>query len=117
MSHGSQSRHFGIRSRSPPLDIMLELYRALENTGMRWKTLNAYHIQARYFTPRKAEIIFDMQLYTVDTNSYLVDFRNKTPPFEQYFRGSEDSSELVFLSSMGFFDVCCKMVKELAVSS
>ena len=26
--------HFGIRSRSPPLDIMLELYRALQNVGI-----------------------------------------------------------------------------------
>ena len=26
--------HFGIRSRSPPLEVMLEIYRALKNLGM-----------------------------------------------------------------------------------
>lgn len=111
------NRHFGIRSRSPPLDIMLELYRALQNTGMQWRTLGPYQIRARYITPRMTEIIFEMQLYTVETNSYLVDFCNKTPPFEQYFRGSEETSELVYLSTFGFFDCCAKMIRELAVSA
>ena len=88
-----------------------------KNTGIQFKTLDAYHIRARYITPKKAEIIFEMQLYTVEANSYLVDFVNKTPPFEQRFKGSKDSSELVYLSTMGFFSVACKMIRELAVQS
>jgi hypothetical protein len=63
------------------------------------------NFRARYITPRKVEIFFEMQLFTVESNSYLVDFRNMTPPFEQYEEGS-DSFELVYLSSMGFHDVC-----------
>lgn len=29
--------HFGIRSRSPPMEIMLELYRTLQALGMEWR--------------------------------------------------------------------------------
>jgi hypothetical protein len=83
---------------------MLELYRALQNTGMQWITIDAYHIKARYITPKSVEILIELQLFTVEANSYLVDFRNMTPPFEQHFKGSEES-ELVYLSTMGFHDV------------
>ncbi|CAO1621483.1 unnamed protein product [Parajaminaea phylloscopi] len=30
--------HFGIRSRSPPMEIIMELYRTLEALGMEWRT-------------------------------------------------------------------------------
>lgn len=29
--------HFGIRSRSPPMEVMLEIYRTLKSLGMEWK--------------------------------------------------------------------------------
>lgn len=29
--------HFGIRSRSPPMEVMLEIYRTLRTLGMEWK--------------------------------------------------------------------------------
>ncbi|KAF9450004.1 Pkinase-domain-containing protein [Macrolepiota fuliginosa MF-IS2] len=29
--------HFGIRSRSPPMEVMLEIYRTLRSLGMEWK--------------------------------------------------------------------------------
>lgn len=29
--------HFGIRSRSPPMEIMLEIYKTLKTLGMEWK--------------------------------------------------------------------------------
>jgi carbon catabolite-derepressing protein kinase len=29
--------HFGIRSRSPPMEVMLEIYRVLKNMGMEWR--------------------------------------------------------------------------------
>lgn len=35
--HNRTKWHFGIRSRSPPMEIMLEIYRALEALGMEWK--------------------------------------------------------------------------------
>jgi carbon catabolite-derepressing protein kinase len=37
-SRRSRNRwHFGIRSRSPPMEIMLELYRTLQVLGMEWR--------------------------------------------------------------------------------
>ncbi|KAH9932110.1 snf 1 [Epithele typhae] len=32
--------HFGIRSRSPPMEVMLEIYRTLKALGMEWKEKN-----------------------------------------------------------------------------
>lgn len=29
--------HFGIRSRSPPMEVMLEIYKTLNTLGMQWK--------------------------------------------------------------------------------
>jgi carbon catabolite-derepressing protein kinase len=29
--------HFGIRSRSPPMEVMLEIYRTLQSLGMEWR--------------------------------------------------------------------------------
>ena len=29
--------HFGIRSRSPPMEVMLEIYRTLKTLGMEWR--------------------------------------------------------------------------------
>jgi len=44
--------HFGIRSRSPPMEIMLEIYKTLKVLGMEWKEkgylggLGGVHLQA-----------------------------------------------------------------------
>ncbi|KAJ3389705.1 Protein kinase [Lobulomyces angularis] len=111
--------HFGIRSRSPPLDIMLELYRALQNIGMQWKTIDAYHVKCKYKTIKNTEVFFDMQLFRVESNNYLVDFRNTTPPYEQHLKGQKEDTpiELVNLSAFAFFDACSKMITELAISA
>ena len=29
--------HFGIRSRSPPMEVMLEIYKTLNTLGMQWR--------------------------------------------------------------------------------
>ncbi|CAG8543697.1 13389_t:CDS:10 [Ambispora leptoticha] len=68
--------HFGIRSRSPPLEVMLEIYRALKNLGMDWKTIDPYHVRCRYIYPSGLEVKIDLQLYKLDINNYLVDFKN-----------------------------------------
>ncbi|KAJ3102311.1 protein kinase, AMP-activated, alpha 2 catalytic subunit [Phlyctochytrium planicorne] len=71
--------HFGIRSRSPPFDIMLEIYRALKNCGMQWKPIDAFHIRCRHVTAAGQVVKLDIQLYKVESNNYLVDFKNATP--------------------------------------
>ncbi|WWD08124.1 hypothetical protein V865_006235 [Kwoniella europaea PYCC6329] len=123
--------HFGIRSRSPPMEVMLEIYKTLNVLGMQWKkkedinlpeiggappggyteeveaaleqyaeenngtrpvmgkkpptkkevlaqeksAQSLYHVETR---ARYGDVIvrMDLQLYRVDDQHYLVDFRN-----------------------------------------
>ncbi|KAJ2764454.1 Protein kinase, partial [Coemansia nantahalensis] len=80
--------HFGIRSRSPPADVMAEVYRALQQLNMTWKHFNPYHLRAKYTRPalpdgdeEPVEVKIDLQLFRLDTrDSYLVDFKAVIPP-------------------------------------
>lgn len=56
---------------------MLEIYRSLQNVGMEWRTLDPYHLRCRYKYPTVGLVVkFDLQLYKLENNSYLVDFKN-----------------------------------------
>ncbi|CAE6465149.1 hypothetical protein ACGC1H_004319 [Rhizoctonia solani] len=88
--------HFGIRSRSPPMEVMLELYNTLKALGWEWREKpNLGKKKAltpgEEIDPREDSDIFfletrcrindvvirtDLQLYQVDAINYLVDFRN-----------------------------------------
>ncbi|KAG8936116.1 Protein kinase [Tulasnella sp. 418] len=95
--------HFGIRSRSPPMEVMLEIYQTLKALGMEWKekggqwglevdddrseheddeahfskeSLDIYFVETRCRI-RDVVVRMDLQLYQVDAANYLVDFRNK----------------------------------------
>ncbi|KAG8733210.1 Protein kinase [Ceratobasidium sp. 423] len=88
--------HFGIRSRSPPMEVMLELYNTLKALGWEWRekpNLGKRKALApgEEADPREDSDIFfletrcrindvvirtDLQLYQVDAINYLVDFRN-----------------------------------------
>lgn len=86
--------HFGIRSRSPPMEVMLEIYRTLKALGMEWKkkdlpvdppnsTAHQDELsksQDLFFVETRSRIKnviirMDLQLYRVDESNYLVDFR------------------------------------------
>ncbi|TIB34548.1 hypothetical protein E3P84_01761 [Wallemia ichthyophaga] len=83
--------HFGIRSRSPPMEVMLEIYRTLKSLGMEWKTkdlpadpprgdVDDSRVQDLFFVETRSRIKnviirMDLQLYRVDESNYLVDFR------------------------------------------
>ncbi|KAI8813438.1 kinase-like domain-containing protein [Cladochytrium replicatum] len=114
--------HFGIRSRSPPLDIMLEIYRALNNCGMTWKTIDPYHIRARYRTAQNCVVKLDVQLYRVEANNYLVDFKHAPangdplPPQLSAAASSNGDADEPFSSPFGFFEACSKLITELAIS-
>ncbi|KAJ2231964.1 Protein kinase [Coemansia sp. RSA 485] len=75
--------HFGIRSRSPPADVMAEVYRALQQLDMKWKHFNPYHLRARYIPPGatvEEAVKIDLQLYKLDSrDNYLVDFKAVIP--------------------------------------
>ncbi|KAJ1914330.1 Protein kinase [Tieghemiomyces parasiticus] len=95
--------HFGIRSRNPPREIMDEIYKTLRSLGIQWKPFNAWHVRCRFVYPARSSegkegaiemagpglatsprrstyleglvVKFDMQLYKIDSQNYLVDFR------------------------------------------
>ncbi|KAL0075912.1 kinase-like domain-containing protein [Phycomyces blakesleeanus] len=72
-----QKWHFGIRSKCPAWEVMIEIYRSLQNVGMTWRNLDPYHLRCRYQYEFVNLIVkFDLQLYKLDNNSYLVDFKN-----------------------------------------
>ncbi|CDH54751.1 snf1-like protein kinase ssp2 [Lichtheimia corymbifera JMRC:FSU:9682] len=69
--------HFGIRSKCPVWEVMLEIYRSLQNVGMEWRVIDPYHIRCRYrYQIPNLVVKFDLQLYKLGNNSYLVDFKN-----------------------------------------
>lgn len=88
--------HFGIRSRSPPMEVMLELYNTLKALGWEWREKPNLGKKKQLepgeeADPRDGSDIFfletrcrikdvvirtDLQLYQVDAINYLVDFRN-----------------------------------------
>lgn len=101
-----QRWHFGIRSRSEPMEVMLEIYRTLKALGMEWKSKKGAHedgggeeneepkkrrrredeervkkAQELYFVETRCRmddvmVRMDLQLYRIDDSNYLVDFRN-----------------------------------------
>lgn len=124
--------HFGIRSRSPPMEVMLEIYKTLQLLGMEWRKKDGISLpeigpvppggyteeveetlgkhredhpekepvqmgkkppakkeaaaidkaaQGLFFVETRARygdvmVRMDLQLYRVDDQNYLVDFRN-----------------------------------------
>ncbi|XAO25315.1 hypothetical protein I312_104137 [Cryptococcus bacillisporus CA1280] len=141
--------HFGIRSRSPPMEVMLEIYRTLNVLGMQWRLKDIplpdiggappggyseevemvledlkdkngerpamgrkppskkdamaqeklaqglYHVETR---ARYGDVMvrMDLQLYRVDDQHYLVDFRNLG-----YYMVSEKDMSLPDVSRQG----------------
>ncbi|KAG0260429.1 Protein kinase [Mortierella polycephala] len=67
--------YFGIRSRSAPKEVMAEIYRALSNLSMRWKTISPYHLRAKFEYAEGFEVKIELQLYRLDNENYLVDFK------------------------------------------
>ncbi|CCE62920.1 hypothetical protein TPHA_0D02840 [Tetrapisispora phaffii CBS 4417] len=135
--------HFGIRSRSYPLDVMGEIYIALKNLGaewakpseedlwtirVRWKYSGSNQIannEANNSQNQNNEKIPDLlkiviQLFQIETNNYLVDFK---------FDGWEDSSgapvtpsditsdEISAFSAYPFLHLTTRLIMELAVNS
>lgn len=160
--------HFGIRSKSPPMTVMLEIYRTLQSLGFEFKRkdLNSStaldeppegdpkatesekrrrrrkveeekvkQAQDLYFIETRCRlddvvVRMDLQLYQIEVNNYLVDFRNlgyrpiqstslinnqesNTPNTQRQptgrFGGTGCSSPFLFL------ECACRLIVELAV--
>lgn len=72
--------HLGIRSISPPNEIMLEVFRAMKCLNYEWKIVTPFQVRVR--GRRDANDVargfmrLSLQLYQVDPKSYLVDFKS-----------------------------------------
>ncbi|KAF8342768.1 kinase-like domain-containing protein, partial [Cantharellus anzutake] len=166
-SKGRASKwHFGIRSSSPPMEVMLELYRTLEVLGLEWREkqgddggrggagagrskslpddsnasdsydqqtkddMDIYFIECRWRV-RNVVLIFDLQLYQVDSMNYLVDFRDlgyyrarSTDPdgpdgYEPADRPDipRDEKNGDFQNPLIFLECACRLILELAGGS
>ena len=92
--------HVGIRSRSTPLQILYEIYKSISKLPMTWKSLDPFAIRILYVYHDR-EIKVDLQLYSVDVNYYLLDFKAVEPSLANV---------------MGFFEACCLIITELAIN-
>ncbi|CEJ05372.1 hypothetical protein RMCBS344292_19315 [Rhizopus microsporus] len=127
--HKSRSKwHFGIRSRCPAWEVMLEIYRSLQNVGMEWRTVDPYHLRCRYKYAELGLVVkFDLQLYKLENNSYLVDFKNagtkrldadgkeikKVPQGPFWQLDKEDALAEHMQSVYPFLDVCSKLITDI----
>ncbi|MEE6458105.1 hypothetical protein FKM82_000177 [Ascaphus truei] len=69
--------HLGIRSQSRPNDIMAEVCRAMKQLGYEWKVVNPYFLRVRRKNPVTSMYTkMSLQLYQVDSRTYLLDFRS-----------------------------------------
>ena len=125
--------HFGIRSRSYPLDVMGEIYIALKNLGAEWakpseEDLWTIRVRWKYESGtlnRNNEGIPDLmkmviQLFQIETNNYLVDFKfdgweNSNGEIVNHSNISED--EMSTFSAYPFLHLTTRLIMELAVNS
>lgn len=124
--------HFGIRSRSYPLDVMGEIYIALKNLGAEWakpseEDLWTIRVRWKYDVAqnRNNEKIPDLmkmviQLFQIETNNYLVDF--KFDGWESSYGDVSTNSnvsedEMSTFSAYPFLHLTTRLIMELAVNS
>ncbi|QLL30819.1 hypothetical protein HG536_0A06340 [Torulaspora globosa] len=124
--------HFGIRSRSYPLDVMGEIYIALKNLGAEWakpseEDLWTIRVRWKYEVAQNKnnEKIPDLmkmiiQLFQIETNNYLVDFKfdgweSSYGEVSANVNLSED--EMSTFSAYPFLHLTTRLIMELAVNS
>jgi len=135
--------HLGIRSQSKPWDIMYEVFKAMKTLNYEWKVINPFTVRVRkYNNTLKVYSKMMLQLYQVDTRSYLLDFKcidenphpeadpmscrrrssgihgieqTSTSPFAQAeMSGSNPSSTPTRHLTMEFFEMCTELITALA---
>lgn len=131
--------HFGIRSRSYPLDVMGEIYIALKNLGaewakpseddlwtirVRWKYDAVDPVQANESNPKIPTLMkIVIQLFQIETNNYLADFKFDGWEYEdpEYQRSHGASSvsddEISTFSAYPFLHMTTRLIMELAINS
>ncbi|ODV90381.1 hypothetical protein CANCADRAFT_24132 [Tortispora caseinolytica NRRL Y-17796] len=138
-SRKSKARwHFGIRSRSYPLDVMGEIYRALKCLGAEWATPDkndpwTIYVRWRYLPAgvkgiKATELKFEqgyllkmqIQLYQQEPNNYLVDFKfdgwDKPDLPSLAEKAAKNEAEYQY-STYPFLHLATRLIVELAVNS
>lgn len=138
-----QRWHFGIRSRSSPVEVMLEIYRALREMGAEWidrepapgeDPVDPFMITAKWVkmsesvTREGIMVYLDVQLYQLEANNFLVDFKcsgyeKVTAPEAGLAEGGlsrllkngekKAASEKEVTSAFPFLDVASKLIMSL----
>ncbi|GAV27551.1 protein kinase [Pichia membranifaciens] len=127
--------HFGIRSRSYPLDVMGEIYRALKNLGAEWQRPSEeelWTIKVRWrYAPKEASnenynipdmMKMQIQLFQLEPNNYLVDFKfdgweSKNDGAASSISSSTDEELVSSFSAYPFLHLSTRLIMELAVNS
>lgn len=125
--------HFGIRSRSYPLDVMGEIYIALKNLGAEWakpseEDLWTIRVRWKYNVDMpddemKNKCIPDLmkmviQLFQIETNNYLVDFKfDGWESSNGVAYTSRNDDEMSTFSAYPFLHLATRLIMELAVNS
>ncbi|CAN3372986.1 hypothetical protein DIURU_002876 [Diutina rugosa] len=126
--------HFGIRSRSYPLDVMGEIYRALKNLGAEWakpteEELWTIRVRWKYENDQADEktpnlMKMQIQLFQLEPNNYLVDFKFDGWEFENAEEDEipspfikSDLDDMSSFSAYPFLHLATKLIMELAVNS
>lgn len=130
--------HFGIRSRSYPLDVMGEIYRALKNLGAEWakpteEELWTIRVRWKYGpclvdeTVKEGESVppalmkMQIQLFQLEPNNYLVDFKfdgwESSTAQDGKQSGKQDVDEMSSFSAYPFLHLATRLIMELAVNS
>ncbi|KAG7662536.1 SNF1, partial [[Candida] subhashii] len=136
--------HFGIRSRSYPLDVMGEIYRALKNLGAEWakpteEELWTIRVRWKYKSgsddddeemgedgtcTRPNLMRMQIQLFQLEPNNYLVDFKfdgwesstgNKNNNTNDE-NLKQDLDEVGSFSAYPFLHLATRLIMELAVN-
>ncbi|OBA27578.1 Pkinase-domain-containing protein [Hanseniaspora valbyensis NRRL Y-1626] len=125
--------HFGIRSRSYPLDVMGEIYSALKSLNCEWakpseedlwtvrvRWVSSVNIGYKYQGDKMKMVI---QLFQIEANNYLVDFKfdgvDILSTDEDIIKNHEmlSDEELYTLSAYPFLHMTICLIKELAINS
>lgn len=136
-----QRWHFGIRSRSSPIEVMLEIYRALREMGAEWidrepapgeDPKDPFMITAKWAKISGNDgilVYLDVQLYQLEQNNFLVDFKcsgyervtlpkeadDATSGLGRLLRTEDKkpASEKEVTSAFPFLDVASKLIMSL----
>lgn len=121
--------HFGIRSRLYPLDVMGEIYRALQLLGAEWSRPveeELWTIRVRWkYDPQLADdgvpnlMKMQIQLFQLEPNNYLVDFKFDGWESVDGSAGEDrqDVDEMSSFLAYPFLHLATRLIMELAVNS